>query len=99
MILWHFLVHWTGSDYGFPYGHFQPYDFLSGFASLSIIGLLIAQCRKHNCHVHRCWRIGRHLVEGTPYTVCRRHDPSGPVSAADVRQRYHLYLGGKPGRG
>jgi hypothetical protein len=98
VIFWHFLVHWTGSDYGFPYGHFQPYDFLSGFASLSIIGLLIAQCRKHNCHQPRCWRIGRLPVQGTAYVVCHRHHPS-PPGRDTIRQRYHLYAGRRPGRG
>ena len=38
-------------------------------------------------------------VEGTPYTVCRSHHPEGHVSESDVRKRYHLYLGGKPGHG
>jgi hypothetical protein len=99
LLPWHFLVHWTGSDFGSAYGQFQPYDFLSGLAGLSIFGLLLAQLRKHNCHVHGCWRIGRHPVEGTAYTVCRHHHPEGHVTAADVRIRHHLYLGSKPGRG
>jgi hypothetical protein len=30
-----------------------------------------------NCHVHHCWRIGRHPVGGTPYRACRRHHPAG----------------------
>jgi hypothetical protein len=79
------------------------YAFWSGAGSdigeLAIIGALLGLLRKHNCHVHRCWRVGRHPVEGTPFTVCRHHDPGGPVTAADVRKKYHLYLGGKPGRG
>lgn len=29
------------------------------------------------CHVGRCWRPGRHAVDGTPYRTCRRHHPGG----------------------
>lgn len=35
--------------------------------------------RKHNCHVHRCWRLGRHPVDKTPYHVCRKHHPDPKV--------------------
>lgn len=54
--------------------------------------------RKSNCHEHGCWRIGRLPVEGTPWHVCRRHHPD-PPARGDIRKRYHLYLGSKPGRG
>jgi hypothetical protein len=91
MILWHWLVHWTGSDYGSP-GRFQPYDFLSGLAGLSVFSLLIAQLRKHNCHVHGCWRLGRHPVEGTLYTVCRHHHPGGRVKPEHVHEAHAAAL-------
>jgi hypothetical protein len=91
MILWHLLVHWTGSDYGSP-GQFQPYDFLSGLAGLSVFSLLIAQLRKHNCHVHGCWRLGRHPVEGTLYTVCRWHHPCGHVTHDHVLDAHSAHL-------
>jgi hypothetical protein len=55
--------------------------------------------RQHNCEVHRCWRLGRHVVEGTGQKVCRRHHPEDHLTAAGVREKYHLYLGDKPGRG
>lgn len=93
---WHLLVHWTGSDYGFAYGQFQPYDFLSGVAGLSIFGLLIANLRKHNCHVQRCLRIGRHPVEGTAHTVCRKHSPDPAVrkglTVNHIHLRHHEHL-------
>ena len=66
---------------------------------LAIVGALAAMVRQHNCEVHHCWRLGRHVVEGTGLRVCRKHHPEGHLTAAGVRQRYHLYLGGKPGRG
>ena len=79
------------------------YGFWSGFGSdlseLAIVGALAAMVRQHNCEVHRCWRLGRHVVEGTGLRVCRKHHPEGHLTAAGVRQRYHIYLGGKPGRG
>lgn len=59
------------------------YGLWSGFGSdlgeLAIIGGLISIVRHHNCHVHRCWRVGRHKVTGTPHVVCRRHHPDGPL--------------------
>ena len=81
------------------------YGFWSGFGSILIPPLLTAVpivwvlLRKHNCHARGCWRIGRHPVEGTGFVVCRRHHPDGKPTAADIRERYHLYLGKQPGKG
>jgi hypothetical protein len=64
-----------------------PYLAWSGFgADLPIIGALIALGRRHNCHVHGCWRIGRHPVAGTGHVVCRHHHPDGAPSADDIRK-------------
>ncbi|HMG62694.1 MAG TPA: hypothetical protein VK599_07080 [Streptosporangiaceae bacterium] len=75
MTFWHWLVHFFGLDFGAAYGHLVPYDFWSGtgsdLAEASIPVALAAGWRKHNCHEHRCWRLGRHLVDGTPW--CDRH--------------------------
>lgn len=99
MAAWHFLVHWTGSDYGAPYGRLIPYDFLSGFFGGSVfLTAAWALVRRSNCEVHRCWRLGRHLT-AAGHRVCRRHHPDGHLTAAGVREAHHLYLGGKPGRG
>ena len=98
-------MHWLQSFFGFGSGdgNGSHYLFWSGAGSdlayLTFLAAPFVYLRKVNCHVHHCWRVGRHLVEGTPYTVCRRHDPSGNVTAVDVRKRHHLYLGSKPGRG
>lgn len=65
------------------------YGFWSGFGSdlgeIAIIGGLISIVRRHNCHVHHCWRVGRHPVQGTPHVVCRRHHPDGHLTAAAAR--------------
>lgn len=75
------------------------YAFWSGAGSdLAYLGIFWALIRRHNCHQPRCWRIGRFPVEGSAWTACRRHHPA-PPAAADIRERYHLYLGQRPGDG
>jgi hypothetical protein len=78
------------------------YAFWSGFGSdlgeLAIIGGLVGVYRRHNCEVHRCWRLGRH-VTAAGHRVCRPHHPDGHLTAAHIREQHHLYLGGKPGKG
>ena len=85
------LVHVLGIDN--PSGRW--YGFWSGFGSdigqVVIIGGLITIVRRHKCHVHRCWRVGRHPVTGTPHVVCRKHHPDGPLT--------HQQLLGQAGRG
>lgn len=79
---WHFFVHWTGSDFGSDFGRFQPYDFLSGVAGLSVAGAVLGLLRKHNCHRRWCWRFGHHEwvdpVSGVAYQLCRKHHPAHP---------------------
>ena len=90
-MIWQWLLHVTGSN-----NESGPwYGFWSGFGSdigeITIIGGLVAIYRKHACHEPRCWRLGHHLVEGTPYTVCRRHHPALPGKArpGDITRAYH----------
>lgn len=71
------------------------YQFWSGIASdigeVTLIGGLIAIYRSKNCHAHRCWRIGKHHVDGTPYVVCKRHHPDVPDKpTADRIARAHM---------
>jgi len=78
------LAHVLGMDnLSGPY-----YGFWSGSGSdigeLAMVGGLVAIVRKHNCHVDKCWRVGRHPVAGTAYVVCRKHHPDGAPSHADV---------------
>jgi hypothetical protein len=51
------------------------YGFWSGaggdIGQITLIAAVLGAFRKHNCHQRRCWRIGRHLVDGTPW--CDRH--------------------------
>jgi hypothetical protein len=78
------LLHFLGmDDLTGPY-----YGFWSGIGSdlgeLAVVGALAGLLRKHNCHVRRCWRIGRHPVEGTLWVVCAKHHPDGAPAASDI---------------
>lgn len=67
---WLFL-HWTGSDNtsGAWYG------FWSGFGSdIGEGAILLAIAKHYRAHkCARCWRFGRHPVEGTHYLTCHHH--------------------------
>ena len=72
MAAWHFFVHWSGTDYGAPsYGYFEPYDLWSGIAGLSLAGLIYHKVRTSLCHERGCFRLSRHVVDGSPW--CNRH--------------------------
>jgi hypothetical protein len=82
LVIWSAAAHPWGWLYGFgvhpyPASSSTPwtYQLLSGFVpALTVLGLvtLIAGAWHHvNCHEDRCWRIGKHKVDGTPW--CSRH--------------------------
>ena len=62
------------------------YGFWSGFgrdlSEITLVAALIAELRHINCHTKRCWRIGKHPVEGTPYRVCAKCHPTVPDGGA-----------------
>jgi hypothetical protein len=64
------------------------YNFWSGFGAdigeLAFLGAFIGVYRKHNCHVHGCWRIAKQQVLGTSWMVCHHHHPEGRPTAEDV---------------
>lgn len=68
--------------------HGDGYQFWSGVAGdlpqIAALGWLYAFLRKHNCHAKGCWRIGRHVVRGTPYITCRKHHPDGKPTVAQI---------------
>ena len=69
------------------------YAFWSGIGSdigeIAIFSGLISLYRKHNCHAKGCWRLGRHPVAGTPYTVCRHHHPEGAPTHQKITAAFH----------
>jgi hypothetical protein len=52
----------------------------SDLGELALAGGVAAMVRQRTCHVHRCWRLARHGVEGTPHVVCRKHHPDGHLT-------------------
>lgn len=64
------------------------YSFWSGIGAdlgqLAILGAAFGLYRKHNCHVHRCWRLGKAPIQGTSWVVCHRHHPEGKPTQAHV---------------
>lgn len=58
-----------------PDGTPWTYQFESGFVPaltvLTLLGSVISLYHIHNCHSERCWRLGKHRVNGLPW--CRRH--------------------------
>jgi hypothetical protein len=48
------------------------------FGNLTIFAGILIFYRRHNCHIHRCPRIGTHRAtdaNGIEHVVCRRHHP------------------------
>lgn len=72
------------------------YNVWSGFGAdigeLAFIGAAIGVYRKHNCHVHRCWRIAKQEVVGTSWMVCHRHHPEGRPTAEQIAQVHSKIL-------
>lgn len=63
----------------------------SDLGELAVVGALAAMVRKHNCEVHRCWRIGRHTT-AAGHLVCARHHPGGAPSAEQVAHAHRARL-------
>lgn len=75
---------WAIAAYEHGFAHFlgidtqasQNYDFVSGVGPMIITaigygGLITAVIGKFNCHYKRCWRLGKHHVNGSPW--CNKH--------------------------
>jgi hypothetical protein len=89
--VWYWLLYHTGGTWkgSVPSPWYnEPSGFvgcLGLFASAIAISFHAAASYRHkNCHVHRCWRIGRHRIGGTPYVVCRKHHPGGAPTHEEV---------------
>lgn len=61
------------------------YGFWSGwFGDLTILSLPVLYWRHKNCHAKGCPRLGRHKVDGTEFTVCRKHHPEDHKTVDDI---------------
>ena len=58
--------------------------------------------RRHNCRLIRCFRIGRYEFTepdtGVKRVLCWKHHPDVDRKQL-TRERLHLYLGDRPGKG
>ena len=69
----HYLLHWpTKGGYNFVSGPLADITLITAFA-----GTLYLFLRKHNCHVHRCWRLAWHPHPDHGHPVCKKHHPDG----------------------
>lgn len=106
---WLWILHVTGSDNvsGLWYG----LGFWSGFGGdvallASILAAPFILWRKHDCDARKCARLARHDFKdpetGLVQHLCRRHHPEESRKAPtgqEIQERYHLYLGKRPGKG
>ncbi|MDQ1747151.1 MAG: hypothetical protein QOD07_1414 [Frankiaceae bacterium] len=61
------------------------------FGNLTIFAAVGIFYRRHNCHIHRCPRLGHHAAvdaNGVEYLVCRRHHPD--LGRASRLHPHHL---------
>jgi hypothetical protein len=94
--------HWTAIHIGSINESGPFYGFWSGFGSdiseFAIAVGIYTGVRKVNCHSWRCWRIGHHPLEGTPYHLCKKHHPDVPKGGAkieDILAQYKKYQDAK----
>ena len=98
---------WLQHVFGFGNGDGNSayYLFWSGAGSdlayLSVFAAALGMYRKNNCRMRWCWRLGRHEYTDPHHVtrlLCWRHHP-GVTHKQLTRERLHLYLGDKPGKG
>lgn len=65
----------------------RTYGFWSGIGSdvgeVTLLGILWATLRRHNCEVKGCVRLGRHSTAAN-HVVCRKHHPDEHLTAQAV---------------
>lgn len=86
----HWLLHILGVDTQQSYW----YDAWSGcipalLTSTTIAAAAWAVLRKHSCHVHACFRVGRFPVAGGQYVVCAKHHPDLPEMTEELIREAH----------
>lgn len=88
---------WLLQFFGLDNASGAAYLWWSGFfADVVIFAAGFGWYWKHTCHVARCWHWARHPVEGTPYTVCRKHHPDLPAEPTTVE---HVHAAAKAAKG
>ncbi len=92
MDTWHQILEFFGviGESGKGYGFWSGIG--SDIGELAIVGGLAGLIRQRNCHVDRCWRLGRHAVAGTTYVVCRKHHPDPGLTHAHLLELHRKHL-------
>lgn len=105
------MLHWLWFHLGLANGNSAWYLFPSGWGGditivVSILTAPFILWRKHDCGVRWCPRLAHHDFPDPDtqivHHLCRKHHPQHPgkpLTAAQLQEKYHLYLGKKPGRG
>ena len=99
-------MHWLWVHAGLRSGNDDWYLFPSGWGGIllvsgSFLAAPVTTLKHHNCQVKRCWRIGRHEFtepDGIKRLLCWRHHPDVQHKQL-TRERLHIYVGKRPGRG
>jgi hypothetical protein len=104
-LAWDMAAHWLGwrfamGDWPVPDGTPWTYQLESGFIPaltvLSLLTAILGTYHLHNCHSARCWRLGKHRINGSPW--CSRHEDEGrqahaaEATLADVCERLDRLL-------
>ncbi|HEY4348776.1 MAG TPA: hypothetical protein VGM80_14425 [Gaiellaceae bacterium] len=75
----HHILHWpTQGGYNFVSGPLSDITLVTAF-----VGTMYIFLRKHNCHVHRCWRLQWHAHPDHGHLVCKQHHPHGRLVTAE----------------
>lgn len=71
-MLWHWFLHYTGSDNGAGSWYLFYSGFGANFGELTVAVGLFTVLRHRNCHVKGCWKLG-HPDPEHGHPACRRH--------------------------
>lgn len=78
----HLILHFFGLDSASGPAYLAWSGVLSDLGEVTLLAAVCAWLRHRNCHVHRCWRLGRFTAG--PHVVCRRHHPTGAPKAHEI---------------
>lgn len=82
---WHPLR--NGPGYNFWSGPLADLGLITIFTGLAFF--VSAWWRKHNCHVHKCWRLQWHEHPGHGHPVCAKHHPYGQGRGGHLEAEHH----------
>lgn len=97
-VIWRWLVHTGGIDYGLPYGHWGWYSFWSGIAGSFLVGVTVwffGWYIHHTCHTWWCPRHAKYdftdEATGITYRLCRHCHPAHTGERLTRRRIAHIH--------